>query len=170
LGKVIISTFQVGVEQMKTPNLILTEAGTMKLRSIIISKSKYLAGLQCPKLLWFWFNAKDKMPSPDEAKQAIFDQGREVGNWAKKLFPGGIEIEKNNKMIDKTMEAVKQRKPIFEATFAWKNAYSQIDILNPVGKDEWDIIEVKSSTEIKDIDIHDISFQKYCVSGKGIKE
>ncbi len=47
-----------------------------------LSKSKYLNGLQCPKLLWHYYNAKDKFPPTDESIQAIFDQGHIVGKLA----------------------------------------------------------------------------------------
>ena len=57
-----------------------------------ISKSKFLNGLQCHKLLWFYYNAKDEIPKPGAAQQAIFDQGHEVGALAKKMFPDGIEV------------------------------------------------------------------------------
>ena len=53
------------------------------------SKSAYLMGLQCQKLLWFRYNAKDQIPAPDEATQAVFDQGKEVGELAHQVFPGG---------------------------------------------------------------------------------
>jgi hypothetical protein len=43
-----------------------------------ISKSKFLWGLQCPKLLWHAYNRKDLIPAPDAATQAIFDQGHEA--------------------------------------------------------------------------------------------
>ena len=33
----------------------------MALTAPAISKSKYLAGVQCPKLLWHWYNAKDEI-------------------------------------------------------------------------------------------------------------
>ena len=57
-----------------------------------ISKSKFLWGLQCPKLLWHAYNAKDLIPEPDAATQAIFEQGHEVGALAKQVFPGGVEV------------------------------------------------------------------------------
>jgi hypothetical protein len=57
-----------------------------------LSKSKYLSGLQCPKLLWHHYNAKDEIPKPNAATQAIFDQGYDVGALAKKLYPDGIEV------------------------------------------------------------------------------
>ena len=43
-----------------------------------ISKSKFLWGHPCRKLLWFAYNAKDEIPEPDAARQAIFEQGHEV--------------------------------------------------------------------------------------------
>jgi len=58
-----------------------------------LSKSTFLMGRQCSKLLWFRYNAKDQIPQPDEAQQAVFDQGHEVGKLAQQLFPGGIEID-----------------------------------------------------------------------------
>ena len=52
-----------------------------------ISKSTFLMGCQCRKLLWFRYNAKDQVPAPDAQQQAIFDQGHEVGQLARQLLP-----------------------------------------------------------------------------------
>jgi hypothetical protein len=49
-------------------------------------------GRQCSKLLWFRSNAKDQIPSPDEATQAVFEQGTEADELAQRLFPGGIAV------------------------------------------------------------------------------
>jgi hypothetical protein len=92
-----------------------------------LSKSKFLWGLQCPELLWHAYNAKDKIPPPDAQTQAVFDQGREVGNLAKKLFPEGIEVGQGvtdlAETIRLTREALKLRKPLFEAAFAAEGGY-----------------------------------------------
>jgi hypothetical protein len=40
--------------------------------------------------------------------------------------------------------------------------------VNPVGKSAWDIIEVKSSTEVKDVNLLDLAFQAYVYSGAGL--
>jgi len=40
----------------------MRSADPMKKPSPFLSKSKYLSGLQCHKLLWFYYNAKDRMP------------------------------------------------------------------------------------------------------------
>jgi hypothetical protein len=57
-----------------------------------VSKSKFLSDLQCPKLLWHQYNRKDIIPEPDAATQAIFDQGHEIGQLAKQIFSGDIEV------------------------------------------------------------------------------
>lgn len=138
-----------------------------------ISKSKYLAGLQCSKLLWYHYNAKDEIPEVDAGTQAIFDQGTLVGQYAQQLFPDGLEIKARYNEIEKTLEesmrALEFRKPLFEAGFRYKDAFARADILNPVGEDAWDIIEVKSSTEVKNINLHDVALQLYTYKGVGLK-
>jgi len=62
-------------------------------RTGYISKSKFLQGLQGSKLLWSAHNAKHLFPGIGAALQAVFDQGYEVGSFAKMLFPKRIEIE-----------------------------------------------------------------------------
>jgi hypothetical protein len=92
-----------------------------------ISKSEFLWGGQCRKLLWYAYNAKDQIPEPDAAQQAIFDQGHEVGALAKSLYPGGIEVSADvtdfEQVLQKSLEAVKQRKPLFEAGFVYNGRF-----------------------------------------------
>ncbi len=128
-------------------------------------------GLQCPKALWIMFHEPDKIPEVDAATQHIFDQGHLVGELAKKWFPGGIDIPTDDFMgnIKKTKELLEQRKPLFEGGFMVDNLFARPDILNPVNDDEWDIIEVKSSTSVKEVNHHDVSFQKYCYEKAGLK-
>ena len=138
-----------------------------------LSKSKYLSGLQCPKLLWHQYNAPQEIPPPDASAQAIFDTGHEVGALAQKLFPGGEEVAWNDGdfqgTLTQTKELIKKRKIVYEASFSANNAYARADILFPVGRSSWDIIEVKSSTGVKDINIEDVAFQKYCYESAGLK-
>jgi hypothetical protein len=137
-----------------------------------ISKSKFLAGCQCPKLLWFVYNAKDQFPDTDAAQQAIFDQGIEVGTLAKSLYPGGIEVSAGvadyDQLLQNSLEATKMRKPLFEAGFVHNGGFASVDILNPVGTDEFDIIEVKSATEVKDVNLIDVAFQAFVYKGAGL--
>lgn len=138
-----------------------------------LSKSKYLSGRQCRKLIWCLYNAKDKIPAYGAATQAIFDQGHEVGHLAKTLFPGGMEIEGDpwdfRGLIERTRQALRKRVPLYEAAFGFGSAFARTDILNPVDGDSWDLIEVKSSTEVKPVHIEDLALQKYAVVGSGLR-
>ena len=58
----------------------------------LLTKTKYLTGLQCPKLLWLQINDPKQLPQVDLSTQFIFDQGHVVGELAKKLFPEGIDV------------------------------------------------------------------------------
>ncbi|MEK9179292.1 MAG: hypothetical protein AAB893_02385, partial [Patescibacteria group bacterium] len=82
-----------------------------------LSKTKYLDGLKCHKLLWYEYNRKEDLPEIDPATQAIMDQGKVVGELAHTLFPGGIVLQRDympDKQTAKSLEAVNLRKPLFE--------------------------------------------------------
>ena len=93
-----------------------------------------------------------------------------MGEYAKKLFPGGIDIPQDDfaDNIVKTKKLLIERRPLFEAGILAGNIYSRVDILNPVKEDEWDIIEVKSSTSVKSVHIDDVAFQKFCCEKTGL--
>jgi len=137
----------------------------------LLSKSKYLSGLQCPKYLWIQINEPERIPETDPVTQYIFDQGHLVGELARRLFPGGIDIPTDDFTgnINQTKELLEQRKPLFEAGILAEGIYSRVDILNPSNENSWDLIEVKSTTSVKDVHLDDVSFQKYCCEKLGLK-
>ena len=141
-----------------------------------LSKSQYIKGLQCEKALWLYRNKPDLRPEIDSATQDMFDTGHEVGQLAMKLYPKGVEVTAEFYDIDKAVNETNDyiangSKAIFEACAQTKdNLYSRIDLLIKVrGKEEWDLIEVKSSTSVKDYHINDLSFQYYVFSNSGYK-
>ena len=135
-----------------------------------LTKSNYLSGLQCPKLLWIEKNDKERIPELSEIDKNKIREGYLIEELAKTLFPNLIDISKVsfNKQIKKTQEALNKKVPIFQPTFSVDNLYSRADILIPTG-DKWDIIEVKGATEIKDIHLEDLAFQKYVYEKAGLK-
>ncbi len=138
--------------------------------SVIISKSQYLRGRQCEKSLWLLKRRPELRTAPDEALQAVFQQGHEVGRLARKLFPGGSEIvfDRSNfsAMLEKTRRLVSQgEKVIYEAAFRSGAVFAMVDILVRQGS-TWDIYEVKAATEIRDYHLDDISVQWYALSGQ----
>lgn len=131
-----------------------------------------MSGLQCPLLLWMLYNDKEAVPKPDESLQARFDEGKEIGNWAKKIYPGGVEVEFGKGFgysIAQTRVLLSQRKVLFEASASHANCFCRTDILVPSGADEWDLIEVKSSASVKEEHFEDVAFQWHCLSGAGVK-
>jgi len=137
----------------------------------LLSKSKYIIGLQCSKWLWIEVNDKKRIPELDNATLHKFKEGHEIGVLATMVFPNGTDLSglefKEN--IDKTKESLELRNPIFEAGFLVDKLFSRADVLLPVGEDEWDIIEVKAGTKVKDINVHDVAFQKYVYEKAGLK-
>jgi hypothetical protein len=128
-------------------------------------------GTQCLKLLWVATNDQQRIPPPDAELQHVFDQGHMVGELAQQLYPGGIGLsaEGVDTNLEETQASLALLKPLFEAGFTAARLYCRVDILNPVGEDRWDIIEVKSTNEVKDEHLPDIAFQRHCCTLAGLK-
>jgi len=139
-------------------------------RSVLLSKSKYLAGLQCLRYLWVQANDPARLPPVDTRTQFVFDQGHEVGELAKRLHPDGIDVSDERFAVNlrRTRELLARHRPLFEAGFMVGGLYARVDILRPAGADGWDIIEVKSTTEVKDVHLPDLAFQKLCCQLAGL--
>jgi len=59
---------------------------------MLLTKSNYLLGLQCPKLLWVAKNDKQRMPEPDNSAKHNFMMGDIIGVLATKVFPDGVDL------------------------------------------------------------------------------
>lgn len=142
-----------------------------------ISKSQYIRGLQCPKALWLYRHRKDLAPEITPDKQALFDTGHAIGELAMQYFGDGVEVTNEywdvKGAVDATEKFVQDGHDlIFEATAIHPidGGYSRIDILKRVSdSEEWDLIEVKSSTQVKDYHIDDMAFQYHVFNGVGYK-
>ena len=140
-----------------------------------ISKTQYIKGLQCPKALWYYKHRKDLKPEVDAATQAKFDMGNAIGDLAQQYFDNGIEVENKYWDIKGAIAATEKYiddgyETIYEATAMHPEhgGYSRIDILRKVsGTDEWDLIEVKSSTSVKEYHVDDLAFQYHVFHNAG---
>lgn len=137
-----------------------------------LSKSRYVSGLQCAKRLWFEVNAYSEIPPFDAAALERFEQGHEVGRLAQRLFPGGVEIARDERrwavLAPATERAMRARIPLYEAAFVHEGGACRVDILAPVEGGMWDLLEVKSSTESKEVHREDLAFQTWVVRGAGV--
>jgi len=137
------------------------------------SKSLYTRAIQCPKSLWLKKYKPEVLTPPDASAQAVFDTGRGVGELACELFPHGVEVEFNRdyaQMVKTTVRLLEEGvQNIYEATFVYDGILVMVDVLH-VGEDGFvSFYEVKSSTAVKEIYLHDVSVQYYVLHGLGLK-
>ena len=135
-----------------------------------LSKSKYCNGLQCKKMLWLYKNKPEEKEEVNN--QSVFDNGNDVHEVARKLLGEDVNIPFNEdltQMIKDTEEVMKQEKVIItEASFSYENNFCSVDILKKEGN-TYEIYEVKSSTELKDVYVDDVSYQYFVLTSLGLK-
>jgi hypothetical protein len=138
-----------------------------------LSKSRFVTGWQCHKLLWWRVHEPDAMElQPDKVLQDLFDQGRLVGEVARERFPGGVLIDlphyQREERVAATREALDAGAPaIFEATFIASDTFVAVDVLERLD-DGFRLIEVKSSTHQKDEHLPDLAVQVFVVGQCGL--
>lgn len=138
-----------------------------------LSKSRFVAGKQCHKLLWLRVH-EPLAPElqPDKVLEDLFDQGRQVGELARREFPGGVLIDLPHNdyagKIEATQRAIASGAPaIFEASFAADDVFVAVDVLVRE-RDGWRLVEVKSSSSRKDEHLLDAAIQLYVLQRNGL--
>src|SRR5213594_2793952 len=134
-----------------------------------LSKSRYTAGVQCHKLLWWKVHEPLAVElQPDKVLQDRFDQGAHVGTLARRTFPGGTlvdlphnayagRVKLTRKLIDDGASA------IFEASFLADNTFVAVDVLTPQDGG-YHLTEVKSSSSQKEEHLPDAAVQVHVLS------
>jgi predicted RecB family nuclease len=141
--------------------------------NIRISKSKFVAGVQCLKRLYFQVHEPGVAAEPDAASEAIFEQGREVGLLARQMFFGGVEVDGSDgveQAIRATRELIANPDvpAIFEGTFENGGVLVRTDILQRRRDGRWRLLEVKSTTDLKGHHLDDVAIQARVVSRSGL--
>jgi hypothetical protein len=147
----------------------LSDYDNQLIETLLINKSKYMRGQQCPKLLWLY--NRNKLPEPTLIAKHRFNQGHILEGYVKKLFPNGIDLKDIRDIDDnfaKTEELIKERKTIFEAGIKVEYLYLKADILEPDG-DGWNLYEIKAPAKVKPEHYSDLAFQKYVCIKAGLK-
>lgn len=142
-----------------------------------LSKSKLIAFRQCPKRLWLEVHHPERRED-SSATQASFDIGNAVGDIARRLYdPAGkgelLDAQRDGfaRAFERSLELLDSNKPIFEAGFAIKGALAFADVMLPVRKKggrAWRMIEVKSSTQVKDYHLDDVALQSFIARNAGV--
>lgn len=139
----------------------------------ILSKTSYIKGLQCSKALFFYRHYPQFRDAIPPARQALFNRGHDVGNLARKLFPGGTDATekigaKSSKAVKRTQELMAAGEDvIYEAAFVHDEVLVLVDILVRDGE-KWKAYEVKSSLRLSRSYYQDAALQYYVLHGYGL--
>jgi predicted RecB family nuclease len=137
-----------------------------------ISKSKFVAGGQCLKRLYWQVHQPDLAAESDAAAFAIMEQGSEVGKLARLLFAGGVEVRSGDPeqaiRITRELIANSEVPAIFEAAFENGGVFVRVDILHRRRDGRWRLIEVKSTASPKEEHLEDVAIQARVVSRSGL--
>ncbi len=139
----------------------------------ILSKTSYIKGLQCSKALFFYRHYPQLRDPIPPARQALFNRGHDVGNLARKLFPGGTDATakvgaKSSKAVKRTQELMAAgENVIYEAAFVHDEVLVLVDVLVRDGE-KWKAYEVKSSLRLSKSYYQDASLQYYVLTGTGL--
>ena len=141
--------------------------------SMTISKTRYCAGVQCLKRLYLLVHSPEVAAHPTAADQAIIEQGREVGMLARQLFPSGVEVRCEGGLdaairTTRDLLANPEIPAIFEGVFEHQNVLAKVDILHRRRDGRWRLIEVKSTTDVRDHHLEDVAVQYRVVSRSGV--
>ncbi len=138
-----------------------------------ISKSKFVAGCQCLKRLYWEVHEPELAAMPDAAAVAIMEQGREVGRLAQQLFTGGMEVNSRDPeqaiRITRELIANPDVHAIFEAAFENGGVFVRVDILHRRRDKRWRLIEIKSTSDLKEHYLEDVAIQHQVVSRSGLE-
>ncbi|WP_374499728.1 DUF2779 domain-containing protein [Pseudoxanthomonas sp.] len=112
------------------------------------------------------------------AAQARFDSGHQVGDIARRLYDpkeSGVLLDPHQDGFDATFERTQglldTSQPIFEAGFKTNEALAFADVMLPIrkaGKLTWKMVEVKSSTSVKDYHLDDAAIQVFIARASGV--
>ncbi len=141
-----------------------------------ISKTDYVRGLQCPRMVWLDKNRPQEKVIPPEV-QARLDAGNDFGDSLMGLFGEYVETTAfkedgrldYGKMIKRTQECLESGTPVIcEAAFSYYGNYCAVDLLRKTEKG-YELYEVKNSPAVKPVFLQDIAFQKYILKKCGVK-
>jgi hypothetical protein len=142
---------------------------------IALSKTKLLSLVQCRRKLWLETYRPELVPEPSAEKSALLATGHAVGEIARQLYGRGtghiVGFDRGLRAaIDMTRALVARggREPIFEATFDHDGVSVRIDVLDR-SEPEPKIVEVKSSTRVKEHYVDDCAMQAWALNHNGLR-
>ncbi len=136
----------------------------------LLTKSKYIRGLQCDRALWLdVFNPKLARYTAEQMRR--FDHGREFEYAFKDTFPDGIDISAQLKRNTSAYPALTAQLldnngtvDLFEAGFQYDDVLVLADVVHRRPDGSLDIYEVKSGSTLSETYRRDAALQHYVIS------
>ena len=142
-----------------------------------ITKTDFMRGMQCPKMLWLDRHRPRLRVIPAEVQERL-DAGNDFGDRAMAMFGPyeemtayrpGTRIPDKKAMLENTKEALRRNVPVIcEAAFSDYNNYCAVDILRRTDAGH-DLYEVKNAGELYEQFVRDAAFQYYIVTRTGLR-
>ena len=140
----------------------------------LLSKSKYIRGLQCERALWLDVH-EPRLARYTAEQMRRFDRGRDFEYAFKSQFPDGIDLSAElGRNVDlypaRTAELLDLRPcsaaktVLFEAGFQYDDVLVLADVVCQREDGSLDIYEVKSGTTLSDTYRRDAALQHYVIS------
>ena len=140
----------------------------------LLSKSKYIRGLQCERALWLDVH-EPRLARYTAEQMRRFDRGRDFEYAFKSRFPDGIdlsaELKRNVDLYPARTAELLDLRPgtaaktvLFEAGFQYDDVLVLADVVCQREDGSLDIYEVKSGTTLSDTYRRDAALQHYVIS------
>ena len=140
-----------------------------------VSKTDFVRGLQCKKMLWLDAHAPEHKIIPPEV-QARLDAGNEFGDQAMSIFGDFVETTTFREdgrldfaaMLEKTQALIREGAPVIcEGSFSWYGNFCAADILKKDGAG-YALYEVKNTYFPRQEFITDLGFQRLVLRKCGV--
>ena len=141
--------------------------------SFMLSKTSYMKGCQCRKLLYLYKHSPSLRDPISAETRAKFTGGHSFEDvFRDAYYPNG-------KSVESILQGYVQFYPfltelllhqgvdtLFEPAFVHNKTLVLVDVLNKQPDGSWELIEIKNSKFLKEVFIHDAALQYHVVSNK----
>ena len=134
-----------------------------------LSKSLFLAGVQCAKRLWLEVHRPELAAPPEPVRRAAMAEGIRVGALARERHPGGVLVAETSGAGRATRAAIASGAPaIFEAAFRARGVRIRADLLVRLASGGFELVEVKAATRVRAEHELDLALQLVVARAAGV--
>ena len=139
-----------------------------------VSKSRYVAGLQCLKRLYLESHAPELRDASRPSDELLAEAGIAVGALARRRVPGGVRVDGDvpwEEAVAATARLLADPAvpAIYEGAFEHAGGRIRTDILVRVEPDAFELVEVKLGSRVRQRHETDLAFQLGVLEGAGVR-